>query len=92
METRNYLLSEKGSYEAFAVIEGVLPLAEEGNIDLINKVGLAVEENYCLEERVKVVHGSVSKVNETIFISFRMLDEIEEEEVRDFELNLVAIY
>ena len=91
----NYLLSEKDSDLVFAVIKDIdTALIGEGYIDLINKVGQAIEDEYCYEERIKLIHGSIEyKENSHIFyISFKCLDDIEEEEIREVELNQVAIY
>lgn len=89
---QDYVLSEKDSLLVFGVIKGIEAPFNDANIDLINKVGQAVEDEFCYEERVKLVHGSVKEIDGTIYISFRCLDEIEEEEIRDLELNLTAIY
>lgn len=91
----NYLLSEKDSDLVFAVIKDIdTALIGEGYIDLINKVGQAIEDEYCYEERIKLIHGSIEyKENSPIFyMSFKCLDDIEEEEIREVELNQVAIY
>lgn len=91
----NYLLSEKDSDIVFAVIKDIdTTLIGEAYIKLINKVGQAIEDEYCYEERVKIVHGSIEykEGNSTFFMSFRCFDECEEEEIREVELNQVAIY
>lgn len=94
---RNYLLTEKDSSNVFAVIQGIDDTnISVSNNDLINKVGQAVEDEFGYEERVKVIHDSIVKTDKAglpvIYISFRGLDEIEEEEIRDFVLSQVCIY
>jgi hypothetical protein len=96
METRNYLLSEIDSYDSFAVISNVLPIGEDSNIELINKVILAVKEDLCHEGNITLVKDSISEINGTIYITFYLLDEDQDEDqdklIIDYELNLVAIY
>lgn len=92
METRNYLLAEKDSYDSFAVISNVLPIGEDSNIEVINKVILAIRENLCFEGNITLAKDSISEINGTIYISFNLLDEDQDELIIDYELNLVAIY
>lgn len=92
MSKQNYLLTEKGSNIVFAVISQVNGFASLKNIELINKVGQAVEDEFCYEDKVKVVHNTFKETNGTIFIDFRGLDDCGDEEIREFELNLTAIY
>lgn len=92
MLKQNYLLSEDGSDQVFAVISQVNGLASLSNTELINKVGLAIEEEFCYEERVKVIHDSFRETNGTLYMSFNCLADGDEEEIREVELNLTAIY
>lgn len=92
MQKQDYLLTEKGSDIVFAVISQVNGLASLKNIELINKVGQAIEDEFCYEERVKVIHDSFSETNGTLFMSFNCLADGDEEEIREVELNLTAIY
>ena len=89
---KDYLLSEKGSDYVFAVISGIEGEINDANIDLMNKVGLAVEEQFCYEELVKLIHGSVKKNGRTVYISFNCIGECDEEEIRDLELTETSIY
>ena len=98
--TRNYLLLEKDSYVSFAVISNIDDTRLLGNIDLMNKVGQAIDEQYCLEEKSKInwvkymedclANGGENK--ERIILEFSNVDDMGDEEVREFELNIVAIY
>jgi hypothetical protein len=54
-----------------------------------------IEDEYCIEDRAKIVHDSIIETNgdfPKIYMSFRYLDDEEEERIIDVELNLVAIY
>jgi hypothetical protein len=93
MTKQSYLVCELDSEIPFAVVKDVLPQTSLSNIELINKVGQAVEDEFCYEDKVKVVHDSIKETpSGSILISFRGLDDEMEEEVRDFELKLTAIY
>lgn len=93
MKTYSYLLSEKDSNIIFAVIKDVEPIAKLNNTDLINKVGLAVEDEYCYEERVKVIHDTFQENSSGgINIDFKCIDDCGDEEIREFELRLTTIY
>jgi hypothetical protein len=94
---QNYLLNEKDSYQSFAVIKDIdTTNISLSNIDLINKVGLAIEENNQMEERVKIIHDSIifpDKFGTQIFyMAFRGIDKDDEEVIIEVELNQVAIY
>lgn len=92
MNKYSYLVCEEGSDAPFAVVKDVSASTSLSNIELINKVGLAVEEEFCYEEKVKVVHDSMKENHEgNILISFRC-DNNGEEEIRDIELKLTTIY
>jgi hypothetical protein len=92
MNKYSYLVCEQGSDIPFAVVKDVLASTSLSNTELINKVGLAVEEEFCYEERVKVVHDSLYENSSgSILISFRC-DDNGEEEIRDIELKLTTIY
>ena len=92
----NYLLNEKDSYQSFAVIKDIdTTKLNESNIDLINKVGLAIEENYQMEERVKLVHNSIILPEfgtHIFYMCFKGMDDMGEEIIIEVELNQVAIY
>ena len=94
---QSYVLSERDSDQVFAVIKD-LDTAKigEGYPDLINKVGQAIEDEFCYEERVKIVHGSVINTDRNgipcIYMDFRCLDDIEEEETREVQLLPISIY
>lgn len=97
MNHKHYLLSEKDSDNVFAVIKDIdADLISQANTKLINKVGQAIEDEFCYEERVKIIHGSVVSTDDCgipcIHMSFRCIDEIEEEEIRDVVLNLITVY
>ena len=89
---RDFLVSEEGSANVFAVVREVEAIASLSNTELINKVGLAVEEEFGYEERVKVIHDSFNETNGTLFMSFNCLADGDEEEIREVELNITAIY
>ena len=96
---QSYVLSEKDSDQAIAVIKD-LDTAKigEGYPDLINKVGQAIEDEYCYEERVKIVHGSVNNTDRNgipcIYMDFRCPDDVDGDEdyVRQVQLLPIAIY
>jgi len=88
----NYLLSEKDSNQVFAVIKEVEPISALRNTELINKVGIAIEEEFCYEEKVKVIHDSFSEMGGTLYMSFKCVGDCDEEEIREVELNLTTIY
>jgi len=93
MSKYSYLLTEVDSENVFAVIQDIEDNVSDSNIDLINKTGQAVEDEFAIEDRVKLVHGSIKEDNSgDILISFRYLDEIGEEEIRDFKLTTTTIY
>lgn len=94
---QSYVLSEKDSNEVFAVIKD-LDTAKigEGYSDLINKVGQAIEDEYCYEERVKIVHGSVVNTDRNgipcVYLDFRCIADGDEEEIREVQLLPISIY
>ena len=93
MRKYDYLVCEKGSNIAFAVVKDVEANTSLSNINLINKVGQAVEDEFCYEDKVKVVHDSIKENGDaSILISFKGLDDCGDEEIRDFELKLTKIY
>ncbi len=96
MNHKHYLLSEKDSNNVFAVIKDIdADMITQANTKLINKVGQAIEDEFCYEERVKIVHDSIVETSgdfPKIYMEFRCIDDCEEEEIREIELNLVAIY
>jgi hypothetical protein len=92
MNKYSYLVCEQGSDIPFAVVQNVLSSTSLSNIELINKVGQAVEDEFCYEDKVKVVHDSFKENCEgNILISFRC-DNNGEEEIREIELKLTTIY
>lgn len=93
MKKYAYLVCESDSEIPFAVVKDVEANASHTNIDLINKVGQAVEDEFCYEERVKVVHNSIKEnVYGQIVISFRGINDELDEEIRDIRLDLTTIY
>lgn len=100
---KNYILTERGSDEVFAVIKDIdeTLLNENFYPNLVNKVGQAIEDNFCYEERVKVIHDEKtletlvfpdSFNNNVFYMTFRCIDDDGEEEIREVELNQIAIY
>jgi predicted secreted acid phosphatase len=101
---KNYILTERGSDEVFAVIKDIdeTLLNENFYPNLVNKVGQAIEDNFCYEERVKVIHDEKTlksvifpyENNTSLFyMSFNCIDEDNDiEEIREVELNQIAIY
>lgn len=88
----SYLLCESDSDIPFAVIQNVSASTSLSNTELINKVGQAVEDEFCYEDKVKVVHDSFKEnCYGNILISF-VCDNNGEEEIRDLELKLTTIY
>ena len=99
----NYVLTEKGSDQAIAVIKDIdsTYLMDKFYPALVNKVGQAIEDEFCYEERVKVIHDEKtletlvfpdSFNNNIFYMSFRCIDDCGEEEIREVELNQIAIY
>ena len=99
----NYVLTEKGSDVAIAVIKDIdsTHLMDKFYPALVNKVGQAIEDEFCYEERVKVIHDEEtletlvfpdSFNNNIFYMSFRCTDNDGEEEIREVELNQIAIY
>ena len=96
---QSYVLSERDSDQVFAVIKDLdTTKIGEGYPDLINKVGQAIEDEFCYEERVKIVHGSVNNTDKNgipcIYLDFRCPDDVNEDEdyVRQVQLLPIAIY
>jgi predicted secreted acid phosphatase len=100
---KNYILTERGSDEVFAVIKDIdeTLLNENFYPNLVNKVGQAIEDEFCYEERVKVIHDEKtletlvfpdSFNNNVFYMTFRCIDDDGEEEIREVELNQIAIY
>jgi len=100
----NYLLSENyANNETIAVIKDIDTdrLNENFYPELINKVGLAIENHFSYEERVKAIHDEVTlksvflpyEFNNSIFtIAFKCTDEDGDEEIREMVLEQIAIY
>jgi hypothetical protein len=87
----------------FAVIKDIdeTLLNENFYPNLVNKVGQAIEDEFCYEERVKVIHDEKtletlvfpdSFNNNVFYMTFRCIDDDGEEEIREVELNQIAIY
>lgn len=94
---QSYILSEKDSDQVFAVIKDLdTTKIGEGYPDLINKVGQAIEDEYCYEERVKIVHGSVINTDRQgipcIYMEFNCIADGDEEEIREVQLIPISIY
>ena len=100
----NYLLKERAFLsDAIAVIKGIDTdrLNENFYPELINKVGLAIEDEFCYEERVKVIHDEVTfksvifpyELNKCILhIDFTCTDNDGDVEIREMVLEQIAIY
>jgi signal recognition particle GTPase len=100
---KNYTLNEMGESEVFAIIKDIDDTLLNDNFyaNLVNKVGQAIEDEFCYEERVKVIHDEKTlksvifpyENNTSIFyMSFNCFDEDGEEYIRDVELKQIAIY
>jgi hypothetical protein len=94
---QSYVLSEKDSDQVIAVIKDLDTLKiGEAYPDLINKVGQAIEDEFCYEERVKIVHGSVINTDRNgipcIYMEFRCIADGDEEEIREVQLLPISIY
>jgi len=89
MLKQDYVLSQKDSNLVFGVISQVSGLASTKNTELIDKVIQAVKDEYCYEI-CEVLE--ISETNSTIFIDIQATNDCDEEEIREFELNLTAIY
>ena len=94
---QSYIVSEKDSDQVFAVIKDLdTTKIGEGYPDLINKVGQAIEDEYCYEERVKIVHGSVINTDNKgipcVYMEFRCIADGDEEEIKEVQLIPITIY
>jgi hypothetical protein len=94
---QSYILSEKDSDQVFGIIKDLeTTKIGEGYPDLINKVGQAIEDEFCYDERIKIVHGSVINSDLSgipcIYMQFRCIDDCGEEEIREVQLLPIAIY
>jgi|688.fasta_scaffold94421_3 hypothetical protein len=100
---KNYTLNEMGESEVFAIIKDIDDTLLNDNFyaNLVNKVGQAIEDEFCYEERVKVIHDEKTlksvilpyENNTSVFyMSFNCFDEDGEEYIRDVELKQIAIY
>ncbi len=100
----NYLLTERNfPSDAIAVIKDIDTdrLNENFYPELVNKVGLAIEDEFCYEERVKVIHEEISLksvvlpyANNTsiLYMNFKCTDNDGDEEIREMMLEQIAIY
>ena len=98
----NYVLTEKNyPSDAIAVIKDIDTdrLNENFYPELVNKVGQAIEDEFCYDERVKVIHASLKSVifpyeNNTsiLYMDFKCTDNDGEEEIREMVLEQIAIY
>lgn len=100
----NYLLTERDfPSDAIAVIKDINTdrLNENFYPELVNKVGQAIEDEFCYDERVKVIHDETSlksvsfpyENNTTIlYMNFKCTDNDGEEEIRELVLVQIAIY
>lgn len=100
---KNYVLSEKGSNQVIAVIKDIDSdrLNENFYPELVNKVGQAIEDDFCYDERVKVIHDEVTLKSVILadaystvmfYMSFTCIDDDGDVEIREVELNQIAIY
>lgn len=100
----DFLLTEKGSDQAIAVIKDIdsTHLMDKFYPVLVNKVGQAIEDEFCYEERVKVIYDEKtletlvfpdSFNNNVFYMSFKCIDEDNDiEEIREVELTQIQIY
>ncbi len=100
----NYLLTKKDYRgEAIAVIKDIDTdkLNENFYPELVNKVGQAIEDEFCYEERVKVIHNEKTlksvifpyeNNNSLFYMDFKCTDEDGDEEIREMVLEQIAIY
>lgn len=100
----NYVLTEKNfPSDAIAVIKDIDTdrLTENFYPELVNKVGQAIEDEFCYDERVKVIHDEETlksvvlpyELNTTIlYLSFKCTDNDGDEEIREMVLVQIAIY
>ena len=89
----NYILSEADSDVVFAVISGIDSTDSNSRTILLNKTSIAVKENYCYET-VNYNNGTFSERNGRIKFTLNCFieDTENDKDIREFELNLVAIY
>ena len=81
----NYLLTEVESDVAFAVI------TTENKANTVKLVELAIKEEY-LYEKVTFISDTYSERSGIITMSFDCLNDDGEEDIREVELNLTAVY
>ena len=81
----DYLLTEVESDIAFAVISA------DNKTTMIGLVALAIKEEFSYED-VTFRSDSYSERSGIVFMSFNCLSEDGEEDIREVELNLTAIY
>jgi hypothetical protein len=100
---KNYTLAEKGSDQVFAVIKDIETDGLTMNYypNLVNKIKQAIEEEFTYEESVNVIHDEKTlktiqfpyENNTSLFyMSFSCWNDEDEEEIREVELNQIAIY
>jgi hypothetical protein len=91
----------KKSYLVYDLGEGIIAVVkdidstkiDESNIDLINKVGQVVEDYLGLEERCKIIHGSIKSDNEyTFYINFKYNNEDDDEIIFEGMLIEIKVY
>jgi hypothetical protein len=89
----DYVISEKDSNLVFGVIRRVddcrLNLT---NKVLIRKVSQAIQDEFCYPVRPKNSLNSIRISGSTIYMSFDCVTDDDDEEIREVELNLTAIY
>lgn len=100
----NYVLTEKNfPSDAIAVIKDIDTdrLTENFYPELVNKVGQAIEDEFCYDERVKVIHNEETLKSVTLpyenntsilYMDFKCDDNYGEEEIREMVLEQIAIY
>ena len=88
----DYILSEADSEIVFAVISNIDSTDSESKQILIDKVILAVKDEYLYENVIYVEKSMKESNNDIITLSFTCFDDGEEEDIREVELNVTAIY
>ncbi len=100
---KNYTLAERDSDRVFAIIKDIETddLSMNYYPTLVNKVKQAIEEEFTYEGSVNVIHDEKTiktihfpyENNTSLFyMSFSYWNDEDEEEIREVELNQIAIY
>ena len=88
----DYVLTETDSEIVFAVISNIYTTDSESKQILIDKVALAVKDEYTYENIIYIEESMKEGNNDVITLSFTCFDDGEEEDIREVELNVTAIY